>query len=432
MGWVNRMAKTLERLTPLKIQRLKEPGMYADGGGLYLQISGTGARSWIFRYRMGGRTTPRDMGLGSLNDVDLKDARDKAAHFRSLKAKGIDPLEARRSQEAAQQLEAAKTVTFRQCAEAYIASHREGWRNEKHASQWSSTLEAYVYPKIGKLPVGDIDIGHVLKVLEQKCDDLENGPTLWVGKTETATRVRGRIERILDWAKVRKYRQGENPARWRGNLELQLPVRSKVAKVSHHPALPYTELGDFMTELRAREGTAVLALEILILTATRTNEVIGARLKELDLDGRCWVIPAERMKANKEHRVPLSTATLAAFKIALKGRNLKPNDLIFPNENSGKELSENAMLALLTRMERDDITVHGFRSTFRDWAAERTNYPRDVAEMALAHSIGDKVEAAYRRGDLFEKRKRMMDDWAKFCATPAAAGKVLAINRRAK
>jgi len=422
------MAKTLEKLSPLKVQRQKVPGLYSDGGGLYLQIKTAGARSWVFRYRMGGRKTPRDMGLGSLETVSLADARAKATDKRNLILAGIDPIEARKRDKVAAALDASKAITFKECATAYIAAHREGWSNEKHAAQWTATLEAYAFPKIGKLPVRDIDAGAVLKVLEQRCEDMPGKPTLWSGKTETATRVRGRIEAILDWAKVRQYRNGENPARWRGNLEHSLPRRAKVQKVKHHAALPYGEVGAFMNDLRAQGGSAARALEFLILTATRTSETIGARWTEIDLQKGLWVVPADRIKAGKEHRVPLSASALAIVKQQAKAN---VGDFVFPGGKGRKPLSTNALLALLKRMERDDLTAHGFRSTFRDWAAEQTNYARDVAEMALAHTIGDKVEAAYRRGDLFEKRRRMMEDWAKYCGTVAKAGEVVAINRRA-
>jgi integrase len=420
------MAKTLEKLSPLKVQRLKAAGLYSDGGGLYLQIRAAGARSWVFRYRMAGRTTPRDMGLGSLESVSLADARAKAADKRKLILDGVDPIEARKRDKVAAALDASKAITFKECATAFIAAHREGWRNDKHAAQWTATLEAYAFPKIGKLPVRDIDSGAVLKVLEQKCEDLPGKPTLWSGKTETASRVRGRIEAILDWAKVRQYRTGENPARWRGNLEYSLPKRSKVQKVEHHAALPYLEVGAFMSDLRKQEGVAAKALEFLILTASRTSEATGARWEEVDLDKGLWIVPASRIKAGKDHRVPLPAAALAILKQQAKNRE---GDFVFPGGKSGKPLSNNACLALLKRMKRSDLTSHGFRSTFRDWEAEQTNYARDVAEMALAHTIGDKVEAAYRRGDLFEKRRRLMDDWAKYCGTFATAGKVIAINR---
>lgn len=421
------MAKTLDKLSPLKVQKLKAPGLYSDGGGLYLQIKAAGAGSWVFRYRMGGRKTPRDMGLGSLDSVSLADARAKAADKRNLILDGIDPIEARKRDKVAAALDASKAITFEECATAYIAAHREGWRNEKHAAQWTATLESYAYPKIGRLPVRDVDAGAVLKVLEQKCDDLPGKPTLWSGKTETASRVRGRIESILDWARVRQYRVGENPARWRGNLEYQLPKRSKVQKVTHHAALPYGEIGAFIVALRAQEGVAARALEFLILTATRTSEAIGARWDEIDLDKGLWIIPAERIKAGKEHRVPLSPPALAIVKRQAKE---KVGEYVFPGGKLKKPLSTNALLALLKRMKRDDLTGHGFRSTFRDWAAEQTNYARDVAEMALAHTIGDKVEAAYRRGDLFEKRRRLMADWAKYCGTVVKSGEVIAVNRR--
>ena len=421
------MAKTLDKLSPLKVQRLKAPGLYSDGGGLYLQIKAAGVRSWVFRYRMGGRKTPRDMGLGSLDSVSLADARAKAADKRNLILDGIDPIEARKRDKVSAALDASKAISFKECATAYIAAHREGWRNEKHAAQWTATLEAYAYPKIGKLPVRDVDAGAVLKVLEQKCEELPAKPTLWSGKTETASRVRGRIESILDWARVRQYRVGENPARWRGNLEYQLPKRSKVQKVTHHAALPYAEIGAFVRDLRAQDGTAARALEFLILTATRTSEAIGARWDEIDLDKGLWVVPAERIKAGKEHRIPLSAPALAIVKQQAK---TKTGEFVFPGGKRGKALSTNALLALLERMKRGGLTSHGFRSTFRDWAAEQTNYARDVAEMALAHTIGDKVEAAYRRGDLFQKRERLMGDWAKYCGTATKAGTVIGINRR--
>jgi integrase len=420
------MAKTLEKLSALKVQRLKAPGLYSDGGGLYLQIKAAGARSWVFRYRMGGRKPPRDMGLGSLDSVSLAEARLKAADKRSLISDGVDPIEARKRDKAAAALDASKAITFKDCATAYLAAHREGWRNQKHAAQWTATLEAYAYPKIGKLAVRDVDAGAVLKVLEQKCDDLPGKPTLWSGKTETASRVRGRIEAILDWAKVRQYRAGENPARWRGNLEHSLPKRTKVQKVKHHEALPYGEVGAFVAQLRGQDGVAARALEFVILTATRTSEAIGARWDEIDQDKGLWVIPAERIKAGKEHRVPMSAAALEIIKAQAKVRE---GEFVFPGGKSRRPLSSNALLALLKRMKRDDLTVHGFRSTFRDWAAEQTNYARDVAEMALAHAIGDKVEAAYRRGDLFKKRESLMADWAKYCGTVAKAGNVVAINR---
>jgi len=379
--------------------------MYPDGNGLYLQVTSTGARSWILRYKIGGRS--RDMGLGSLNDVGLAEARLRAMDARSKKSAGIDPINAKRVDRANDRASAAKVVTFSEAAEAYIRSHRSSWRNAKHGDQWLNTLKAYVYPLIGRLPVQEIDVGLVQKILEP----------IWETKTETASRVRGRIESILDWATVRGHRKGDNPARWRGHLSNLLPRPSKLRRIQHHPALPYAEMGDFMAQLRNQSGDAAQALELLILTATRTSEVIAARWDEIDLRNKAWTIPAERIKASREHRIPLSARATVILDERLKFRrqltNGQPCPFVFPGK-PGKSLSNGAILSLLKRMNRQDITAHGFRSTFRDWAAEQTNVSRDVAEMALAHAIGDKVEAAYRRGDLFEKRKQLMDDWESF------------------
>ncbi len=415
------MARALERLTALQIGRLKLPGMYADGGGLYLQIASAGARSWIFRYRIGGRKTAREMGLGSAATIGLAAARDAAGDARRLLTAGIDPLEDRAAKRTAEALAAAKSTTFQECAAAYIESHSAGWKNEKHADQWTATLKTYAYPEFGALPVGSVDVGLVLKVLEP----------IWTTKTETASRVRGRIECVLDWAKVRGYRSGENPARWRGNLDHLLPKRSKVQKVKHHAALPFTEIGAFMRDLRARSGVAARALEFVILTAARTSEATGTTYAEIIRDASLWTVPAERIKAGRIHRVPLSSAALAVVARQVAEFGEAPDQLVFPGDRQGKPLCENALLAVLERMGRSDLTVHGFRSSFRDWAAEYTNYPREVAEQALAHSIGDKVEAAYRRGDLFNKRQRLMEDWANYCATVQPAGVVIPMHRSA-
>jgi integrase len=295
-------------------------------------------------------------------------------------------------------------MTFKDCAERYIEAHRPGWKNPKHAKQWPSTLEDYVYPVFGPIPVQAVDVGLVMKALEP----------IWKTKPETASRVRGRIESILDWATARGYRQGENPARWRGHLDKLLPARGKVQKVKHHAALPYGEMGDFVAELRGQEGVAARALEFLILTATRTGEVIGARWDEFDLAKKVWTVPGERMKAGKEHRVPLSERALAIIE-EMKGQGVNDHPFLFPGGRPGKPLSNMAMLKLLQRMDRGDLTAHGFRSTFRDWAAEMTHFPTEVAEMALAHTVSDKVEAAYRRGDLFQKRRELMEAWARYC-----------------
>ena len=397
------MARQIHRLSAAKVKNAK-PGMHADGGGLYLQASlgtdGTISKSWIFRFATAGRE--RHMGLGSFADIGLAEARQKAADARKLKGQGIDPLKARReSKAAATAVNAKQSITFDACCDAYIAAHRSGWRNVKHAAQWSNTLATYVSPVFGSASVRDVDTGLVMQVLEP----------MWNAKPETASRVRGRIESVLDWAKVRGYRDGENPARWRGHLDQLLPRRSKVQKVKHHAALPYDELPAFLTRLRKREGVAARALEFTILTAARTGETIGATSGEIDRKHGMWVIPATRMKAAKEHRVPLADQALAIVDELALLRD--ESEYLFPGLRGA--VGSRGMLKLLERMG-SDITVHGFRSTFRDWAAERTNFPSEVVETALAHAVGNKVEAAYRRSDLFEKRRRLMDAWAEFCA----------------
>lgn len=348
------------------------------------------------------------MGLGALHAVSLAEARNKATECRKQLSEGVDPLRIRKEQRQQEKLAAARGVTFKQCAEFYIAAHEASWKNKKHKWQWDNSLSRFVYPVFGNLPVQDIDIALVMKVIEP----------LWKDKTETASRVRGRIETVLGWATVRGYREGDNPARWRGRLDNLLPPRSKVQKVEHHSALPYAEIGEFMEALAAQEGLAAQALTLTILTATRTSEALNAEWSEFDLKEKLWVIPAERIKSGREHRIPLSEPVL---KILRQLEKAKTSKFVFPGKRD-KPLSNMSMLMLLRRMGHDDLTVHGFRSSFRDWAAEQTNYPREVAEMALAHAISDKVEAAYRRGDLLEKRRQLMDAWARYCYQPPAKG----------
>jgi integrase len=393
------MPRATNKLTQIKIVKTTKPGLYADGGGLYLQVTKAGVKSWLFRYMRAGKA--RGMGLGPLHTIGLAEARTRALDCRRLLLGGVDPIDARDAERSAKQIASANEKTFEQCATAYIEAHRAGWKNEKHASQWTNTLATYAYPIFDGMPVSAIDTAHVMKVLEP----------IWTSKTETASRVRGRIEVILDWATVRGYRSGENPARLKGHLDTLLPRRSRVQKVKHHPALPYSELAKFMKTLRAEEGIAARALEFLILTATRTNEVIGATWNEFDIKAGVWIIPAERMKMRKEHRVPLSKR---AVEIIEAQRSVQQSNYVFAGARYGQPLSNMAMLQLLERMKRSDITVHGFRSTFRDWAGETTHYPREVCEAALAHGIKDKAEAAYARGDLFVKRAALMEDWAKF------------------
>lgn len=402
------MGQVIAKLTALKVTRLNAPGMYADGAGLYLQVTGNGHdrvnKSWIYRYGFNGRA--HDMGLGSATVIGLATAREKAAECRRLRDAGKDPIEARKADRAAAALAAAAAMTFKEVREKFIAAKRADWRNSKHAAQWEMTLEHYAERIIGSISIQAIDTGLVLKVLEP----------IWRKKPETASRLRGRIEAIIDFATVRDWRKGDNPARWRGHLDKILPARAKVRTVKHHAALPYDELPAFLVDLRNQPGTAARALEFTILTVARTGETIGAPPSEINGTTKAWTVPAERMKAAKEHRVPL---TPRARELAgdTEGK------FLFPGPSADRPLSNMAMAMVLRRMGRSDITVHGFRSTFRDWAAERTNFPREVVEMALAHAIDSKVEAAYRRGDLFEKRRRLMEAWANFCTTaPASKG----------
>ncbi|MBI4693431.1 MAG: tyrosine-type recombinase/integrase [Gammaproteobacteria bacterium] len=414
------MAKVIDRLTPKAVEHMKKPGFHHDGLGLYLQVTKTGAKTWAFRYMLNGK--PRWMGLGSCHDVTLEGARGKRDAQRQL-LKGdapVDPIELRKAKRAQELIEGAKAKTFDECATAYVESHRAGWRNAKHAAQWTATLNTYASPTFGALPVQAVDTTLVMAVLEP----------LWRVKTETATRLRGRIESILDWATVRGYRQGENPARWRGHLDKLLPKRSKVAPQKHHAALPYTEAPAFMVRLRGHKGMSVEALEFTILTAARISEAVAAKWDEIDLDAAVWTVPAARMKGHREHRVPLSPAAVALLKRLQKKR--QPGDYVFPSAHRNKHVTGAACLNLLHDMGHNDLTVHGFRSTFRDWAAERTAFANEVAEAALAHVIKDKAEAAYRRGDMLEKRAKLMQAWADYCAKEQKPASVTPIRGKAK
>jgi integrase len=363
------------------------------------------------------RATLAKWASAGLPKVGLADARKKAAEQRLLLVDKIDPIERRKAERGAKKIEAARAMTFDDCAAAYIKAHEAGWRHaKKHHAQWTNSLTRYVSPVCGSLPVRAVDVALVMKVLEP----------IWTTKPETAVRVRGRIEAVLDWAKVRGFRDGDNPARWRGHLSNLLTPRPKLRAVKHYAALPYLEISSFMSELRSHHGVAAAALEFLILTAARTSEVIGARWGEIDWATRMWTIPASRMKGAREHRVPLSSAALAILD-RMKARG---GEFIFPSE-SGRGLWTMALLKQLKRMGRNDITAHGFRSTFCDWAADLTDFPSEVAEMALAHAVSDKVEAAYRRGDMFEKRRRLMDAWAEFLGKiPSERGNIVLLQAR--
>lgn len=411
------MPRKAKERSAIEVSRMTTPGLWSVGGvaGLHLQVLPTGARSWVLRVVVGTRR--RDMGLGGFPDVTLAQAREKAREARELIRQGVDPIERQRALQSAMRAAAAAALTFDQCADAYIAAHESAWKNIKHGQQWRNTLKTYASPVMGGLMVRDVALPQVLAALEP----------IWRTKTETASRLRNRIELVLDWATARGYRDGLNPARWRGHLDKLLPAPGRIAKADHHAALPVGEVGAFMARLRTAEGIGARALEFAILTAARSGEVRGATWAEIDTDAKVWTVPAERMKAGKEHRVPLSEA---ALKLLQSLPRVKGVDYVFAAPRGG-QLSDMTLTAVLRRLEVPAVP-HGFRSTFRDWAAERTSYPREVAEMALAHTIGDKVEAAYRRGDLFEKRRLMMADWATFCAKPEGKAAVIPMGRKAR
>jgi integrase len=387
----------IHKLSPRKVATAG-PGKYEDGGGLRLVVSKSGAKKWVLRFTIHGKR--REMGLGSYPEVSLAEAREQALEYRKQARSGTDPILAR--QAALEQI-----PSFTSCAARYIRAHRRGWKNAKHARQWVSTLKTYARPVIGEKPVDTVTTEDVLTILSP----------IWNTKTETAKRVQGRIENILDFAAAHKYRDPLNPARWRGHLDKLLPRPSRVKQVNHHPAMPYDEVPAFMAELSEKRGVSALALQFLILTATRTSEVLQAQWQEIDLETAIWIIPAERMKARREHRVPLSDATM---KILNALPRIDGNPYLFPGTRQGRPLSNMALLKQMRSMgygadgKHGNYVPHGFRSSFRDWSGEVSSFPRDVAEMALAHAIENKVEAAYRRGDLFAKRRRMMQEWADY------------------
>lgn len=403
------MVRNINKLSARAVESATEPGRYSDGGNLYLSISPNGGKRWVFFYRHKGRQ--REMGLGSAakGGVPLAKARELAVAARLLLACDLDPLEAKQARKQAER----EIPCFGEFADAYVASHCSKWRNAKHAAQWAMTLTEYCAPIRAK-PVSAIDTEAVLKVLQP----------IWSKLPETASRLRGRIENVLDAAKAKGYLTGDNPARWRGHLKSLLPARQRLTR-GHHAALAYDDLPAFIEALRARKSTAALALELAILTACRSGEVLNARWSEFDLDKALWTIPANRMKAGLEHRVPLPKRAVAILKSLKAARQ---GEFVFPGKRAGKPLSSMAMAMQLRRMKRADLTVHGFRSTFRDWASEQTSFPHETCEHALAHRISDKAEAAYRRGDQFEKRRRLMEAWAAFCE-PRKATKVVPMQR---
>lgn len=404
----------MAHLTASKVRAILKAGIYLDGDGLRLQVKKAGTKSWLFRYQLNGKT--REMGLGSLRNVSLRQARFKAGQARQLLIQGIDPIAHKKANQ--HKTANANTWTFDRCAEEFIKAKSHEWTNEKHTEQWRATIRQFCSPVLGSLPVNQINTGLVMQVIEP----------IWYEKTETASRVRGRIENILSWATVRGYREGMNPALWRGHIEHLLPNKNKTTQPKHHPAMPYQDVGAFMDEIKHKVSISAKALQLTILTATRTSEVIGAKWDEINSQTGVWTIPAQRMKANREHRVPLSKQAL----------NLLDNlpfkqDWLFPSVQDGKHISNMAMLKFLKRdMRHPTLTVHGFRSTFRDWCAEQTSYPRELAESALAHVLSDKTEAAYQRGDLLQRRQKLMQSWANYCTTVQVAAEIVTIGKVGK
>ncbi len=416
------------KLTAVGVKGQLKPGRHTDGGGLHLYVKDTDRRTWVLRFMRAGKS--RDMGLGSFPEVSLAEAREKAATARKLIRAGGDPLDARQSVEAART--AAVAHTFRAAAEELMADKGKGWRNPKHRAQWASTLQSYAFPVFGDWPVQQVDSEAVMRVLRP----------LWDRAPETGSRLRGRIEAVLDAAAARGWRAGENPARWKGHLASRLPSPRKVKATEHHPALPWGDVAGFVAELRQREGVAARAVEMAILTACRSGEVRGMRWSEVDLDAAVWTVPGKRMKAGKPHRVPLSVAAVLLLRQMRAGQP-GAAALVFPGAKAGAALSDMSLTAVLRRMNTvpegqtppwrdgatgEPITVHGFRSTFRVWAGERAPYPREVVEAALAHTLKDKVEAAYQRSDLMERRRPLMEEWATFCTAGARDGTVVPIR----
>jgi integrase len=414
------MPRRAKGLTAAQVEKGAKLGRYGDGAGLYLLVRSREAKFWLFRYTRRGKM--REMGLGPAAGraaVSLSAARAKARQLHAAVREGKDPLAEREAEKAKAQADTAKAkaaaMTFGEVADMHIAAHETSWRSPKHRQQWRNTLRDYVVPAIGHLPVGSVDTGALVKIIEP----------LWREKTETASRVRGRIESILDYAKARGWREGENPARWRGHLDQLLPKRSKVQRVAHHAALPWRETGAFLQRLRQNSGLGARCLEFLILAACRSGEVRGARWDEIDLVHKVWTIPAERIKAGREHRVPLSEPAMAVLH---EMAQLGNEGFVFPGLKAASALSDVALAKAVAAAGGNGATVHGFRSTFRDWCAETTNYPRELAEAALAHALKDKTEAAYQRGDLLEKRRRLMADWAAFCSKPTISGEVVTLH----
>ena len=398
------MARSINKLADRTVKAKTKQGLYSDGNGLYLQITKAGVKSWLFRFMLSGKA--REMGLGPVHEITLAQARIDAQACKTMLREGIDPIEERKKRLGAVKVNNQSKPTFKDCAERYIRAHAASWKNAKHIQQWKNSLKNYAYPVVGTMAVDGIERGHVMQIVEP----------IWLTKTETAKRVRGRIETVLDWANVQGFRKGENPARWRGHLDMLLPKPSAVKKETHFAALPYQDINSFMDELRAREAQSALALRLIILTAVRSGEMRGAVWSEFDLEKATWTIPKERMKADKEHVIPLSAEAVEIIKTLPR---MAGRDHLFTGVKSGRPLSDMVFSQLMKRMERTGITTHGFRSTFRDWAAELTGFSREVIEHALAHQLKDKAEAAYFRSNLLDKRRELMNKWADYTKQPA-------------
>ncbi len=400
------------KLTAIKVKNTNKPGRYPDGGGLFLQVRSAKSKSWVFRFKINGKA--KEMGLGTITVVPLNLARKKVIENKQMILEGKNPIVERKAQKLRNL--SADVPTFSECAKEFIHCRQEGWKNEKHKEQWKRTLEVYTFPIFGRHPVDQVSTELVLKAIRP----------IWYEKTETADRVRSRVENILDWAKIKGYRNEENPARWRGHLSFLLPSASKTKKVNHHKALSHHEIGNFLCELRKSDGVSARALEFCILTATRTGEVLHAKWSEISFENETWTIPASRMKSEKEHRVPLSTEAISI--LAGVARH-STGEYIFTSLGRDRPMSTNSMLMTLRNIE-NEVTVHGFRSTFRDWTAEKTAFAREVCEAALAHVVLNKTEAAYRRGDLFLKRKKLMNEWASYCNHPKAPSAIAHIREK--
>ena len=405
------MARQINKLTDRGVKAQKKRGRYADGNGLYLQVSKSGSKSWLFRYMMDGKA--REMGLGSTTTITLSEARDDALECRKLLKEGIDPIKDRNNRIAKTKSDNKDVLSFQKATEEYLKAHSASWKSVRHGDIWHSSVKRYAYPELGSMPVNIIERGHIMRVLEP----------IWIEKTETAKKLRGRLETILDWATVQDFRKGENPARWRGHLDKLLPKPSEIHSVKHFAALPYQEINDFVNKLKQREALSALALRLIILTAARSGEVRGAMWSEFDLANGTWTIPTERMKAKKEHIIPLCDEALS---IVQSLPRIVGNEHLFTGSRSGKPISDVVFKKLMERMGVKGITTHGFRSTFRDWAAEHTSFPREVIEAALAHQLKDKAEAAYFRSNLLDKRRELMEKWSDYINLPIIeCGKVI-------